>query len=274
MAIVLSPSSLWSFQQCPYRRVNSTYDADPRNTAHWSLWNIAAASAISWTGIKLWPRIRYYNNHINSWLDKKKQLNTEVLKDWMWKIYKFFKQYVTTDYQCIQEQKFEYQVDPEEDVRLSWQPDVVILYNNPNKEDKIVAEIIDIKVGKISWYEKSDIRKENFQRAVYSFFVFNHFGQEIFLTGIDKPLIKFSFAVMDKSTWDFQTFSKTLDEYTTNIQIKELVKRYRELQKQNLDKKDYPATKCRWCAFCEFADSCPLKAQEITTTNEELEELF
>lgn len=274
MAIVLSPSSLWSFQQCPYRRVNSTYDADPRNTAHWSLWNIAAASAISWTGIKLGPRIRYYNNHINSWLDKKKQLNTEVLKDWMWKIYKFFKQYVTPDYQCIQEQKFEYQVDPEEDVWISWQPDVVILYNNPNKDDNIVAEIIDIKVWKISRYEKPDIRRENFQWVVYPWFVFNHFGQEIFLTWIDKPLIKFSFAVMDKSSWDFQLFSKTLDEYTVNFQIKQQIKQFRELQKQELDKKDYPASKCRWCAFCEFIDTCPLKSAEVLVTNEELDAIF
>lgn len=274
MAIVLSPSSLWSFQQCPYRRVNSTYDVDPRATAHWALWNIAAASAISWTWIKLWPRIRYYNNNINIWLDKKKQLSTEVLKEWMWKIYKFFKQYVTSDYQLIQEQKFEYQIDPEEDVWISWQPDVVILYNNPNKEDKIVAEIIDIKVWKVSWYEKKEIWFENFQWVIYPRFIFNHFGQEFLLTWIDKPLIKFSFAVMDKSTWDFQLFSKTLDEYTVNFQIKQQVKQYRELQKQNLDKKDYPATKCRWCAFCEFADTCPLKAAEVSVTNEELNDLF
>jgi len=36
-----------------------------------------------------------------------------------------------------------------------------------------------------------------------------------------------------------------MDEYTVDIQMKEHIKAFRELQKQNLDKQDYPATKCR-----------------------------
>jgi len=65
-----------------------------------------------------------------------------------------------------------------------------------------------------------------------------------------------------------------MDEYTVEIQMKEHIKQFRELQKQNLDKKDYPATKCRGCAFCEFIDSCPLKAAEVSVTNEELNDIF
>ena len=194
----------------------------------------------------------------------------------MWKLYKFIRQYVTKDYQIRQEQKFDYEweLDWEEDLWISGQPDIIIFYNNPDRETGIVCEVIDIKCWKISWYDKPDIWRENAQRYVYPRFVFNHFGQEITLTWISKPIVKFSFAVVDKSSWDLQLFSKELDEYTVNIQMREHVRQFRELQKQNLDKKDYPATKCRWCAFCEFADTCPLKAQEITATNEELEELF
>lgn len=251
------------------------YDADPRNTAHWALANAAAAAAISWTDNKLWPRLRYYDNYINAKVDKKKQIKTEILKTGMWKLYKFFKQYTTSDYQLWQEMKFEYPWDyDEEDVWISWQPDVIILYNNPSHWDKIVAEVVDIKCWKTSWYDKPDIRRENSQRYFYPWFVFTHFWQEISLTWIDKPLVKFTFAVIDKWTGDLQFFSKTMDEYTVDIQMREHIKQFRELQKQNLDKKDYPATKCRGCAFCEFIDSCPLKAAEVSVTNEELNDIF
>lgn len=277
MSIVLSPSSFWWFMQCPYKRKNSIYDADPRNTAHWSLANAAAAAAISWTDNKLWPRLRYYDNYINPKLEPKKRISIDALKSWMWKLYKFFTKYTTKDYQIRQEQKFEYPWEnPEEteDVWISWQPDVFVLYNNPSREDKIVAEIIDIKCWKISWYSKPDIRRENAQWYFYPWFIFQHFRQEINFHWIDKPKIKFSFAVIDKWTWDLETFSKELDENITNIQMKEHMKQFRDLQKQNLDKQDYPATKCRWCAFCEFADTCPLKSAWIDVTQSELDDLF
>lgn len=276
MSIVLSPSSFGWFMQCPYKRKNSVYDADPRNTAHGSLANAAAAAAISWTDNKLWPWLRYYDNYINEKLPRGKQVKTDILKMWMWKLYKFFKQYVWPDYQIWQEQKFEYPRDFEEedDVRISWQPDVIILYNNPDKEEWIVAEIIDIKCGKISWYDKPDIRRENSQWYFYPRFVFMHWGMEIELLHVDKPKIKFSFGVIDKWTWDLQFFSKVMDEYTVSIQMKEHIKAFRELQKKDLDKTEYPATKCRWCAFCEFADTCPLKKDEVSVSNDELDELF
>jgi len=275
MSIVLSPSSFWGFMQCPYKRKNSIYDADPRNTAHWALANAAAAAAISWTDNKLWPRLRYYDNYINEKIEKKKQIKTEILKLWMWKLYKFFKQYIWPDYQIWQEQKFEYPRDrDDDDVWISWQPDVIIIYNNPDREVWIVAEIIDIKCGKISWYDKPDIRRENSQWYFYPRFVFTHRGMEIQSFWIEKPKVKFSFWVIDKWTGDLQFFSKEMDEYTVDIQMKEHIKAFRELQKQNLDKQDYPATKCRWCAFCEFADTCPLKKDEVSVSNEELDELF
>lgn len=275
MSIVLSPSSFWGFMQCPYKWKNSVYDADPRNTAHWALANAAAAAAISWTDNKLWPWLRYYDNYINEKVEKKKQIKTDILKIWMWKLYKFFKQYIWPDYQIWQEQKFEYPWDrDDEDVWISWQPDVIILYNNPNKEEWIVAEIIDIKCGKISWYDKPDIRRENSQRYFYPWFVFNHWWMEISWLWIDKPKVKFSFWVIDKWTGDLQFFSKIMDEYTVDIQMKEHIKSFRELQKQNLDKKDYPATKCRGCAFCEFADTCPLKKDELSVSEDEINDLF
>lgn len=275
MAIVLSPSWLWWFGQCPYKRVNSKYEADPRNTAHWNLMNAAANAAISGTDNKLWPRIRYYDNNINFWLEKRKQISSEILKEWMWKIYKFFKQYITPDYQIRQEQKFEYPVDLwDDDIRISWQPDVIVIHNNQDKEDWIVATVIDIKCWKISRYDNPEIWRENSQRFIYPRFVFNHWWMEINQLMIDKPKIKFSFLVVDKWSWDMKEFSKILDEYTVNIQIKEHVKQFRELQKQELDKKDYPAKKCRWCMFCEFSDTCPLKKDEISVSNDELNELF
>ena len=275
MAIVISPSTLWGALTCPFKFYNSMYVAEPTNVIHGYLMNAACCAAVMWTNNKLGPRLRYYNNNINIKLDKKKQLNIETLKKWMWNLYKFLRTYINKDYQVWQEQKLDYEWPyDDEEVWLSWQPDLMILYNNPNKENKIVWEVIDVKCGKISRYEKSEIRRENSQWYFYVRLMFTHFGQEFLLTWIEKPIVKFSFAVVDKSTWDLQLFSKELDEYTVNIQMREHVKQFRELQKQNLDKKDYPATKCRGCAFCEFADSCPLKAQEITATNEELEELF
>lgn len=276
MATVISPSSLWSRCQCPYRRVNSTYEADPKNTAHGNLMNVAANAAIVWTDNKLWARLRYFDNNINDKLEKWKRINTDILKQWMWKIYKFFKQYITQDYQIFQEVKFEYpfEYDWEVDLWVSWQPDVIILYNNPNREDEIVAECIDIKCWKTSRYSKPDIRTENSQRYFYLWFLFHHFALEFKEHNFEKPKIKFSFAVVDKWTWDLELFSKTLDEYTVELQMKHHIKEFRELQKKNLDKKDYPATKCRWCAFCEFADICPLKKDEILVSNNELNELF
>lgn len=276
MAVVLSPSTMWGVLTCPYKFYNSVYNADPTNVIHWYLMNAAWCAGMSWTENKLWPWLRYYDKVVNSRLEKKKQLNIDTLKKGMWNLYKFVKQFVTPDYQIWQEQKLDYfwESDWDEDIRISGQPDLIIFYNNPDRETGIVCEVIDIKCGKISWYDKPDIRRENSQRFVYSRFVFNHFNQEITLTGIKKPIVKFSFAVVDKSTWDLQLFSKELDEYTVNIQMREHIKQFRELQKQNLDKKDYPATKCRGCAFCEFADTCPLKRAEVSISNQELDELF
>lgn len=277
MAIVLSPSTMWGVLTCPYKFYNSVYVAEPTNVIHGYLMNAAWCAWMAGTDNKLWPRLRYYNNYVNAKLEKKKQLSLEALKTWMWKIYKLIRNYVTPDYQIFQEQKFDYpwEFDSDgEDIWISGQPDIIVLYNNPDRETGIVCEVIDIKCGKISWYEKPDIWRENAQRYVYPWFIFNHFWQEITLTGISKPIVKFSFAVVDKSSWDLQLFSKELDEYTVNIQMKEHIKQLRELQKQNLDKKDYPATKCRWCAFCEFADTCPLKAQEVQVTDEEINQLF
>lgn len=261
---------------CPYKWKNSIYDADPRNTAHGSLANAAAAAAISWTDNKLWPWLRYYDNYINAKVEKKKQIKTDILKQGMWKLYKYLKQYITSDYQIWQEMKFEYpwEFDEDEDVRISGQPDVIIFYNNPDRETGVVCEVLDIKCGKISWYDKPDIWRENSQWYFYPWFVFNHFWQEILLSWIEKPIVKFSFAVVDKWTWDLQLFSKEMDEYTVDIQMREHIKQFRELQKQNLNKEDYPATRCRGCAFCEFADTCPLKSQEVSVSSEELEELF
>lgn len=275
MSIVLSPSSFWWFMSCPYKWKNSIYEADPRNTTHWLLMNAAWAAAISWTDNKLWPRLRYYDNYINEKTEKKKQVKSDILKIWMWKLYKFFQQYMTPDYQVWQEQKFEYPRDrDEDDVWISWQPDVIIIYNNPDRETWIVAEVIDIKCGKISWYDKPDIWRENAQWYFYPWIVFTHWAMEIAATNIESPKIKFSFWVVDKWTWDFQLFSKTLDERSAETQMKFHIKEFRELQKQNLDKKDYPATKCRSCAFCDLADTCPLKSNDISISNEEINELF
>lgn len=276
MAIVLSPSTMGWVLTCPYKFYNSVYSAEPTNVIHGYLMNAAWCAGMAGTENKLWPWLRYFNNQVNTRVDKKKQLNIEVLKKWMWKLYKFIKQYITPDYQVWQEQKFDYpwEFDTDEEVWISGQPDIIVLYNNPDRETGIVCEVIDIKCWKISWYDKPDIRRENAQWYVYPWFVFNHFGQEIMLTWISKPLVKFSFAVVDKSTWDLQLFSKTLDEKTVDIQMREHIKQFRELQKQNLDKKDYPATKCRWCAFCEFVDSCPLKANDVSITDDELKEIF
>lgn len=277
MAIVISPSTLWSALNCPFKFYNSIYSADPRNTISWALINAAAAAAVSWTNNKLTPRIRYFDNRINPKIEKRKQLNTDMLKKWMWNVYKYIKQYITDDYQIWQEMKLEYSFDYEpieDDVWIQWQPDIIIIYNNPNREEWIVAEIIDLKSWKISWYDKPDIRRENAQWRTYSWLVFNHWWLEFSQTWIDKPKIKFSFVVADKWTWELWVFSKVLDENTVTLQIKERVKEFREMQKKWLDKKDYPAIKCRWCAFCELSDICPLNKSEVSVSNDELEELF
>lgn len=277
MAIVISPSTLWWALTCPFKFYNSVYSADPRNTISWALINAAAAAAVSWTNNKLTPWIRYFDNRVNPKIEKKKQLNTEILKKWMWNVYKYIKQYMTDDYQVWQEMKLEYSFDYEpieDDVWIQWQPDIIIIYNNPNREEWIVAEIIDLKSGKSSRYDKPDIWRENAQRWAYPWLVFNHRWMEFGLSWIDKPKIKFSFVVADKWTWELWIFSKVLDENTVILQIKERVKEFREMQKKYTDKKDFPATACRWCAFCELSDICPLKKNEDLITDSEINELF
>jgi hypothetical protein len=72
----------------------------------------------------------------------------------------------------------------------------MVLYNKPDKD--IVAECIDIKCGKNSWYSMDDIRLENAQWICYVRMMFQHFDQEINDMEVKNPKIKFSFAVMDK----------------------------------------------------------------------------
>ena len=57
-------------------------------------------------------------------------------------IYAYIKQFVNGKFQIWQEQKIEY---PLGDIWISGTPDIIVIYNEPNADDGIVAEIIDMK---------------------------------------------------------------------------------------------------------------------------------
>lgn len=270
MSIVISPSALWSMWTCPYKYANAIMDINPRDTAHWNLANCSAACALMKTSNKLWPWIRYYDKVINPWLEKKKQLDIEKLKKGMFNIYTFFKDLADWDNQIWQETKLEFPYNDE--VWISWQPDVMVLYNKP--ENDIVAECIDIKCGKNSWYAMDDIRTENSQRVVYPWFMFQHFDQEIKEMWIKNPKIKFSFAVMDKWTWDFNLHSRTVDFRFVELQVKTRVEEFLKIKQSDIAKENYPAKKCRACAFCDFNWTCPLAKQSLDLEEKTIDDLF
>lgn len=270
MSIVISPSALWSMWTCPYKYANAIMDINPRDTAHGNAANAACNCALMRTSNKLWPWLRYYQNVINKWLEKKKQLDIETLKKWMFNIYTFFKDLSEKDYQIRQETKLEYEFD--KDIWISWQPDVMVLYNKPDKD--IVAECIDIKCGKNSWYSMDDIRLENAQWICYVRMMFQHFDQEINDMEVKNPKIKFSFAVMDKWTWDLNLHSRTVDFKFVNLQLKTRVEEFLKIKESDMAKADYPAKKCRACAFCDFNGTCPLAKQSLDVETKTIDDLF
>lgn len=271
MSIVISPSWLWSFNTCAYKRANSIYDIDPTATSHWNLANAAAHCGIIKTKNKLLPWIRYYDNVINSRLDKKKKLDINILKQWMFNIYSFFKELSDKDIQIFQEMKLEYPIDGTDNIWISWQPDIIILYNKP--ENDICAEVIDIKCWKDSWYASDEIYNENSQWCIYPWFVYQHFDEEIGNMWVKNPKIKFSFAVMDKWTWDFNLHSKIVDFKFVDLKIKTWVDEFIKYKTSDIDKKDYPAKECRACAFCDFKDNCP-RSKDLDAKQKIIDDLF
>lgn len=271
MSIVISPSWLWSFTSCPYKYINSIYDATPIATAHWNLANAASQCWLIKTKNKLWPWLRYYERIINSRLEKKKQLDISILKKWMFNLFQFFNELSQWDVQTFQEMKLEFPLDGTDDIWLSWQPDVIVLYNKPDWD--VCWEVIDIKCGKDSRYASDEIWRENSQRWVYPRFMFQHFDEEIKEMWITNPKIKFSFLVMDKWTWDVNKHSKIVDFRFVDLQVKTWVDEFIKYKSSDIPKDQYPAKECRACAFCDFKDSCPM-TKALDKQQEIIDELF
>lgn len=188
-------------------------------------------------------------------------------------IYAYIKQFVNEKFQIWQEQKIEY---PLGDVWISGTPDIIVIYNEPNVEDGIVAEIIDMKCWSSSWYDGPDIRRENAQWYFYPRFIFKQRHPEILsLTSwrTKKPKIKFTFLVMDKKSWEVHPFSKVLDESVVDTNVTHNVGEFIDIKSKNLDNKDYPAKQCRGCGMCPVADICPLMQKDLTA-KEIINELF
>lgn len=252
------------------------YDADPLNTIHGALANAAAAAAVAGTKNVLAPWLRYYGNHINPLLEKRKQLSPEALKEGMTGVFKYVKQYANENWQLWQEQKMEYPYDVENKIWLSGTPDVIAFKNNPSEEDGIVCEVIDMKCGTISWYDSPEVWRENAQWFFYPRFIFKQRDQEI-LTKTqgwrNAPKVKFTFLVMDKKSGKVQPFSKILDQSVVKTNIDHGVKEYLKLINSEVDKTEYPAKQCRACGFCPVADICPLKKVDLDI-KEEVDDLF
>lgn len=271
MTTVISPSTLWWALTCPYKYFNATYNIDPLNVIHWYLWNVSAETGIIKTNNKLWPRVRYYDNIVNSRLGKKK-LNIDSVKKWMFNVYSFFKDLANDDIQIYQEMKVDFPFYEDWSVWISWQPDIMVLYNKPNED--ICWEVFDIKVWKNSWYDHEDIWTENQQRIIYSRFMYKLFDQEINSMWIKNPKIKFSFAVMDKWTWDFNLHSRTVDFRFVELQVKTRVEEFLKIKQSDIAKENYPAKKCRACAFCDFNWTCPLAKQSLDLEEKTIDDLF
>lgn len=256
MTTVISPSTLWWALTCPYKYFNSSYNLDPRDVMHWALANASAFAGNVKTNNKLWAWIRVFDNLVNKTVDKKKQLDTSILKKGMFNLYNYFNDLDKDKYQIRQEMSLSFPLDWADNVWISWQPDVMILYNKPDWD--LVWEIIDIKCWKNSRYSSDEIRKENLQWICYVRLMFNHFDEEISNMWIKNPKIKFSFAVMDKGTWDLNFHPRTLDFRFAELQLKTKIDEYINLKWDNIPKDKYPAKECRACAFCDFKDSCPM----------------
>lgn len=276
MSTIITPSWFGSYGQCPFRRKNSVYDANPLNTIHGALANAAAAAAVTSTKNILAPWIRYYDKHINPMLEKRKQLRPEVLKEWMAGVFRYIKQYANDNWQLRQEQKLEYPYDPENWIWFSGTPDVIAFKNNPTEEDSVVCEVIDMKCGTISWYDSPEVWRENAQWFFYPRFIFKQRDQEILTKTLDwktTPKVKFTFLVMDKKSGKVEPFSKVLDEAIVKTNIDHGVKEYLKLINSDKNKTEYPAKQCRACGFCPVADICPLKKVDLNV-EEEVDDLF
>lgn len=238
---VLRTTGLTASYTCPYKAHNDVYQADPKNTYHWDMFNIGVTS----TNANFEPLIRYYSQNINP--DFKM---ANALKELMEKIKVFIKirkaDWEKNWTQIFQECKMYHRYNQE--IWIEWIPDIFEIYKQPD-EDWCIAHCYDLKCSTHTWYSWDDMWNLNLQTYLYPLMIMN-------VWGLDK--CKFTYIVWDK--WNAklkrESVVRTLAE--CNAKVTEAIEDY--IKNKMLD--DYPARENKLCMFCGFGKkwdwSCPL----------------
>ena len=238
---VLRTTGLTASYTCPYKAHNDVYQADPKNTYHWDMFNIGVTS----TNANFEPLVRYYSQNINP--DFKM---ATALKELMEKIKVFIKIRKADGEknwtQIFQECKMYHRYNQE--LWIEWIPDIFEIYKKPD-EDWCIAHCYDLKCSTHTWYSWDDMWNLNLQTYIYPLMIMN-------VWGLDR--CKFTYIVWDK--WNAklkrESVVRTLAE--CNAKVTEAIEDY--LKNKMLD--EYPARENKLCMCCGFGKkwdwSCPL----------------
>lgn len=239
---VLRTTGITASYTCPYKAHNDVYQADPKNTYHWDLFNVGVTS----TNANFEPLLKYYAKHFNP--DFK--LN-QCLKDLMEKAKIFIKikrwEAEQKGVEVYQECKMYYKYS--NDIIVEWVPDIYEVFKDNPDEDGCKAHCYDLKCSTHSWYSWDEMWNLNLQTYIYPLMIMDVYE-------LDK--CKFTYIVWDK--WNGK-----LKKETKIRTFAECVEKTREAVEDYLKNKmldDYPARENKLCMFCNFGKkgdwTCPL----------------
>jgi hypothetical protein len=138
---VISPSGVSANLKCPWQSAHGEWKADPTNMAHGLMIN----AAILCTNCTLSPFVKWYENSINLFREKKNQISIDALKVGMSNINKFVTALKTDPNNSVyQETKIDLRYDASGKLWISCQPDIMVLHKEPD-EQGVIVDVYDAK---------------------------------------------------------------------------------------------------------------------------------